>query len=575
MINWTSAAETESNQWESEPNNGGGAFNIFPGSGKILRAHANVQGDIDEYKFTVTTAHDVIIKLTAKKEAASPWSWDWADQTNGYYPVAVWYNGSNLATNTMQARTNTAIFYVNHTGTGEANYAWDYSHFHPADANDWLGNWGSSDELIPNTKGFGNDYNTYNSTVQSRLNAWGVWMIDQIGFDGFRLDFVRGFQVPFITSWINNLPKNGTQQRFIVGEYWGNASRIKEWVNNCAAGGSDVDGFDFPLKSSLTDMCNGNGTSFNMTWLNNAGMIRNNSGNSLPGTSIVTFLENHDTGKEHDKWVSKDWQLGYAYMLTHEGRPCIFYPHFYNALQTDAHNSAYTTCAPASLKNDMKKLIFARKTYLDGGLVVLSQDGNPYPASATSNVYIARRGGNATTSGAIIVLNNHDSQTMGLWVNSSPTGWASWANTVLVNAFDTTQTATVQADGRVFLSAPARGYAIYVKQSERVSYVMAKSATVQTQTTGFENTATEAGNIAIYPNPVEELAKISFKLDASSQVSVNVYNPNGQLVSKVFEGNLASGLHSYEWKANQVVSGIYVCQIKYGDKMITQKLLVQ
>jgi len=61
--------------------------------------------------------------------------------------------------------------------------------------------------------------------------------------------------------------------------------------------GADVDGFDFPLKNSLKDLCNGNGSGYNMAWLNHAGLVRNNSGNSLPGNSVVTFVDNHDTGK--------------------------------------------------------------------------------------------------------------------------------------------------------------------------------------------------------------------------------------------------------------------------------------
>jgi len=44
--------------------------------------------------------------------------------------------------------------------------------------------------------------------------------------------------------------------------------------------------------------------------------------------------------------------------------------------------------------------------------------GSPTPAADAANVYVARRGGNATKSGAIIVLNNHDSQTKGLWVTT-------------------------------------------------------------------------------------------------------------------------------------------------------------
>ena len=258
---------------------------------------------------------------------------------------------------------------------------------------------------------------------------------------------------------------NGVQP-FIVGEYWGADYRIKNWVNTIASLGADVDGFDFPLKNTLTNMCNWSGSDFNMSGLNHAGLVRNNAGNSLPGTSVVTFLDNHDTGKEHDKWVTKDFHLGYAYLLTHEGRPCIFYPHFFGDTIVDADDSTKTVTPPSWLKDSLKDLIAIRKTYLGGSLVVLSEIGNPYPSGDVQDVYIARRQGNGTKDGAIIVLNNNDTNTKSLWVTVNATGFSDWSGLTLVNVLNTTETVTVQADGRVELGAPARSYSIWVKQSD-------------------------------------------------------------------------------------------------------------
>ena len=94
-INWTGAPWTENGNWESEPNNGNGQFNVFPGSGYSLRAHADYSGDIDEYKVTLTSTHDITIRLIPKRENFNPWQWVDASTTNGFYPVNVWYNGRN------------------------------------------------------------------------------------------------------------------------------------------------------------------------------------------------------------------------------------------------------------------------------------------------------------------------------------------------------------------------------------------------------------------------------------------------------------------------------------------------
>lgn len=463
MIRWDNSSITESGQWEYEPNNGGGSYNDFPGSGKILRAHMGDRWDIDEYKISVSSTHDIEIRLTAKRQNGDQWG-D-AGTMFGYYPKAIWYNGTDLAQTVLEARTNTHISYVNHTGRGEPNCEWHYNDFHPVDGNDWLGGYGN-DEIITNTKFFGNDINTFDPRVVGRLKDWGVWLMDEIGFDGFRLDFVRGFQEGFVAEWVSNLPKRNGKQPFIVGEYWGSGYRIKNWVNTVASLGADVDGFDFPLKGTLTHMCNSSGGDFDMSWLNHAGMVRNNSDESLPGTSIVTFLDNHDTGKEHDKWVTKDFHLGYAYLLTHEGRPCLFYPHFYGVTQHDSHDRNITATAPGWLGNSLKQLIHIRKTYLGGGLVVLSEIGNPYPGENTHDVYIARRQGNGVKDGAIIVLNNNDSQTKSMWVTVNADGFSNWTGQTLVNVLNTSETVTVQADGRVEFSAPARSYSIWVKASD-------------------------------------------------------------------------------------------------------------
>jgi alpha-amylase len=584
--------------WESEPNNGSGSFNVALDQ-KVYSGHMQNSSDIDEYKITLSTAHTIEITLTARKEGTTSggaWEWQWAAQTNGYYPSAVWYNGSNLASTTLKAYTATSVDFVNHTGTGEANFTWTYGNFHPVDAADYLGDGGSTDggfedQLVPNTRWFGNDLNTYDVTVQNRLKSWGTWLTNTIGFDGYRLDFVRGFQKEMVSGWVNNLPLKSGSQRFIVAEYFtGYKYRLKNWVNDLAALGSDVDVFDFPLKNTLTEMTNGTGASFNMAWLNHSGMVRDNSGNSLPGPAVVTFLENHDTGKEHDKWVTQDWKMGYSYILFAEGRPCLFYPQYYGITQTDNHNPALTVTAPASLKADIDKLMFIRRTYLNGGMIVLTQQGNPVTepspngtttfAGDTWNVYAARRQGNGTKSGAILVINNNNSLTRGIWVDNdgSPngtatSGYSDWKNQVLVNAINPAQTVTVANDGRVHLYAPARGYSVWVLQSE---YVAAKGVIIPP----VEEVATEPQEetddiraIAAYPNPSPGQVYIEFSQAEKGRAKLEMFDASGRLVNVLVDGALDKGRHKKIFTSN--TSGVYTYKYSAGGKTETGRVVIQ
>ena len=569
-IDWTGATPNSSVNWESEPNNGNGQSNVFPGSGYTVRGHMDYQGDIDEYKVTVTTPHDIIIKLVARKETSNPWTWAWDDQTHGYYPKHIWYNGSDLASTTLQATTMTGIHYPTHTGAGEPNYSWTYTDFHPADCNDWLGDGGTHDQIVTNTKWFGNDLNTFSTTVQTRLKDWGTWLSNTVGFDGYRLDFVRGFQADFTAAWINNLPLLGGAQRFIVAEYWTTFPDVLQgWVNTVGSYGAAANIFDFPLKNDLTNMCNLNDASFNMAWLNHSGMVRNNGGYSLPGTRVVTFVDNHDTGKESDKWVSQDWKMAYAYILTHEGRPCIFYPHFYGVTQVDNNNSSITVTAPASLQTDIKKLIGVRKNYLGGVISVLSEVGNPYPSSDTYNVYVARRQGNGTRDGAIVVINNSNTQTKGLWVDSSPAGFSNWANTVLCNAYDYNETTQVYADGRVYVSAPARSYKVWVKRSDYIA--LPKTGGAAQTKNEIPTDFTVAQN---YPNPFNPSTKISFSIPAEGNVTVKIYNYLGQLIETLYSGEMTPGSHDVEWNAKDIASGMYIYSVAFNNRVLSKAMVL-
>ena len=367
------------------------------------------------------------------------------------------------------AHTRTHLFFPKHTGEGEPNYEWHYQHFHPSSATDSLTDF-ADDVMRPNTKFFGNDLDTYDEEVQQRLCAWGKWLKGTIGFDGFRLDFVRGLQPEFVSRWVKSLPLHDGHQPFIVCEYWAaNGQYIKEWVDSVAKGGADVHAFDFPLKFTLTDMCNKSGDEFDMSLLAHAGMIRNNTGFALPADNVVTFVDNHDTGKEHDKWLTRDFAMAYAYILTHEGTPCVFYPHFYAITQYDVDTKLLEVTAPSDLQQAIRQLIDIRHQYLGGSLAVLTETGNPSPADITKHVYAARRQGNGTKDGAIIVLNNHDTDTLSVTVNVNSEGFTNWSGQKLVNLFNPKETETVSSDGRVTLSAPNRGYNIWVLQRDTPS----------------------------------------------------------------------------------------------------------
>ncbi|XAR65154.1 Alpha-amylase [Bertholletia excelsa] len=175
--------------------------------------------------------------------------------------------------------------------------------------------------------------------VRRDLKEWLCWLRKEIGYDGWRLDFVRGFWGGYVKDYID-----ATEPYFAVGEYWDSLSytysemdhnqdahrqRIVDWINatNGTAGAFDVT--TKGVLHSALGRCE--------YW-----RLSDQKGKP-PGvlgwwpSRAVTFIENHDTGSTQGHWrfpSGKEMQ-GYAYILTHPGTPAVFYDHIFSHLQSE------------------------------------------------------------------------------------------------------------------------------------------------------------------------------------------------------------------------------------------------
>jgi hypothetical protein len=64
-----------------------------------------------------------------------------------------------------------------------------------------------------------------------------------------------------------------------------------------------------------------------------------------------------------------------------------------------------------------------------------------------------------------------------------------------------------------------------------------------------------------YPNPFNPSTTIKFGLPQQAKVTLSVYNVLGQKVYEVVEQGLAAGIHSFDFNASNLSSGIYVYSI--------------
>ena len=77
-----------------------------------------------------------------------------------------------------------------------------------------------------------------------------------------------------------------------------------------------------------------------------------------------------------------------------------------------------------------------------------------------------------------------------------------------------------------------------------------------------------------YPNPFNPATQMSLTLNATANVSVNVFNMNGQLVDVIADGQMSSGTYSFTWNGINATSGIYFIKTEVGREVHAQKIML-
>lgn len=82
-------------------------------------------------------------------------------------------------------------------------------------------------------------------------------------------------------------------------------------------------------------------------------------------------------------------------------------------------------------------------------------------------------------------------------------------------------------------------------------------------------------NINLYPNPAQNRTTLSYSLTSSSNVTLNIYDINGRLVSSLNKGNQSAGIHTQEISLTSLDKGVYMIQVISNATAETIKLIVQ
>lgn len=286
-----------------------------------------------------------------------------------------------------------------------------------------------------------------NPYVYTEILEYCRWLIEDIGFDGFRYDCAKGYG-GWITKSIQDYMYRYSEtdkkyyKPFGVGELWEEKDQpIEQWLDEVNySTDNPLSAFDFVLRKRLHSLCLDKQFSLKelADWKSTL-MHR--------PFEAVTFVENHDTCSPHsdvaDKEIFSDKMLAYSFILTHPGYPCIFWQDYYdfNLAQT-GNNSG------------IDALMLIHEQYAGGESDILFVD---------DDLYLLQRRGHSSQKGLIYVLNKIDGSWNGKriqtqWKNTKFTPLA-WRGT---NDLTVPQTIFTDDDSYGDFWAPPRGYTIYV-----------------------------------------------------------------------------------------------------------------
>ena len=236
-----------------------------------------------------------------------------------------------------------------------------------------------------------------------------------IGFDGWRFDYVKSFAPEVVKQWNSKYP-----DLFSVGENFdGNNDVLKAWVE-----ASGAPAFDFACFYKLDEALDRNR---DLTLLSRDMLHKTNP------NKAVTFVANHDTEKDENKdnrISAANKLMAYAYMLTHDGYPTLFY--------NDFENSAF--------KGKIKKLTAIHNSLAIGAIEVLE---------INENEYIMKRSGKDNNPGLILYMNISNNTVQ----RKVATEWNN--KTVVDYSENSKRTFTANNNGEVTIEAKANSFSIW------------------------------------------------------------------------------------------------------------------
>ena len=77
-----------------------------------------------------------------------------------------------------------------------------------------------------------------------------------------------------------------------------------------------------------------------------------------------------------------------------------------------------------------------------------------------------------------------------------------------------------------------------------------------------------------YPNPFNPTTEISFSLPKAADVTLEVYNLMGRLVTTLVDSRVEAGHHMVIWKGSGAASGVYFYRLQADEFVASRKMIL-
>ena len=237
-----------------------------------------------------------------------------------------------------------------------------------------LGNWspetldsyfGNYDHLV------GSDLNLHDPDVIQDLKQWGLWMVNEIGVDGFRIDALRHMSHSFIRDWIDFVNKHTLKNIYYFGEYSGHdfEDELKKLNHTIKLN-------DFEFQHHLYTKSRYPNSTYDFRDILNSFSFRN------PQYS-VPFVNSHDSQlRNSDSHTIDDWfrPASYALMLLYQEIDSIVsWGDWFGTLPSiscEKHNHNHDLPAVAGMAQNLEKLLYCYRNNAHGERLTYTSQQN-------------------------------------------------------------------------------------------------------------------------------------------------------------------------------------------------------